>query len=110
MPNRYLNKFHKNEETEYDKQIKSHLERAKREILSALRVISEKKKLNMTFRLASKTTEMEILGLLSLIDKVRVIKPMPVEETVNPKEKRLQRKNKGMVGNRERRNVRRNRR
>lgn len=110
MSNRYLNKFHQNENTEYDKQIKSHLEKAKREIMSALRVIAERKKMNMAFRLASKSTEMEILGLLSLIDKVRVIKPMTVEEEISPKEKRLQRRNKGKVENKGVTNVRRNRR
>ena len=110
MPNRYLNKFHRNEDTEYDRKIKSHLEKAKREILSALRVISEKKKRNMPFRLASRATEMEILGLLSLIDKVKVIKPIATTEEISPRQKRAERRNRGKVDNNGVRNVRRNRR
>lgn len=107
---RYLKKF-SNVDTEYDQQIKVHLEKAKKELLSALRIISNKKRMNILFRMASRRTEVEIQGVLSLIDKISIIKPIPTEEkTLSPKEKRVMRRNKGKVETNEVGNGRRNRR
>ena len=112
MSIRYLKKF-STVDTEYDKQIKTHLEKAKKELLSALQVIGSKKKTNMVFRIASRATEYEIMGILTLLDKVSVIKSTGQEETLSPKEIRQQRKEKrlarGTMGRKGVRNVRRNR-
>ena len=98
MADRYLNKFSNSEYTETDRQIKSHLEKAKRELVSALRVIANKRRTNLLYRVASRRTELELQGILSLIDKISVVKPMPKEEkALSPKEKRVLRRNGGKV-------------
>lgn len=98
MANRYLNKFSDYEYTDTDRQIKSHLEKAKREVVSALRLIANSRRTNILYRVASRRTELELQGVLSLIDKISVVKPLPKEEKANtPKEKRLLRRNRGKV-------------
>lgn len=98
MTSRYLNKFSTQKNTESDRQIKSHLEKAKRELVSALRIIANKRRTNILYRVASRRTEIEIQGILSLIDKVSVVKPLPNEEkALSPKEKRVLRRNGGTV-------------
>lgn len=98
MANRYLNKFSDYEYTETDRQIKSHLEKAKKEVVSALRIIANKRRTNLLYRVASRRTELELQGILSLIDKISVVKPLPKEEkALSPKEKRVLRRNRGKV-------------
>lgn len=112
MANRYLNKFSDYEYTDTDRQIKSHLEKAKREVVSALRIIANSRRTNILYRVASRRTELELQGVLSLIDKISVVKPLPKEEkAITPKEKRLLRRNRGKVSStKEVGNGRRNRR
>lgn len=98
MANRYLNKFSEYEYTETDRQIKSHLEKAKRELVSALRIIASKRRSNLLYRVASRRTELELQSILSLIDKISVVKPLPQKEMeLSPKEKRAERRNRGKV-------------
>lgn len=107
---RYLNKLSKTEK-EYDKKIRDHLDKAKKEILSALSIVSNNKKTNLLFRVASRKTESELRGLLTLIERVSMVKPLPMEENkLSVKELRAQRRNRGKVKSNGVDNVRRNRR
>ena len=98
MADRYLNKFSDREHTKTDREIKSHLEKAKKEVISALRILASKRRTNLLYRMASRRTELELQGVLSLIDKISVVKPLAEDEKVlSPKEKRALKRNKGNV-------------
>ena len=98
MTSRYLNKFSNQKHSASDEQIKAHLEKAKRELVSALKIIARNRRTNILYRVASRKTEIEMKGILTLIDRVSVIKPLQEQEKdLTPKEKRALRRNGGTV-------------
>ena len=100
MTSRYLNKFSNQKHSASDEQIKAHLEKAKRELVSALNIIARNRRTNILYRVASRKTEIEMQGILTLIDRVSVIKPLQEQEKekeLTPKEKRALRRNGGIV-------------
>lgn len=98
MAKKYLKGFEK-PHLEHDIKIKSHLVKAKKEILSALQVISDNKRRDTQFRLASRTTEIGLIGLLNLIENIPFTKELPKAEVKTSKELRQIRKDKRKGGN-----------
>ena len=82
---KYLSKNKNNIDKDYDLEIQNHLKKAKKEILAALIIIDKRKRANLLFRVASRTTEVRLRGILSLIENVPLIKPFAIEEEVSIK-------------------------
>ena len=98
MANKYLRGLSSKTLTEQDAKIKSHLVRAKKEVLSALQVITDQKRKDVHFRLASRSTEVALAGVLNLLENIPFIRPIDESKQKTVKELREQRKGKGKEG------------
>jgi len=92
---KYLSRYSSLIKEDYNKEIQEHLKKARQEIRAALVLLQGKKRRDILFRVACRSTEQGLERALNLLNQVPIVKPIPQPEVATKAKPKRVRERRG---------------